>query len=213
MTIDTGCVQNSNLANASYFLLIKCGHSPGSSERPFASMIWHPTHSLCQKRYFWRLTRVQLPHYYAGFDSPQGMSMMPSARRLAITLVIPFVLVACSGHRTSVENNARHMAYQLKQIHFDANTQPLTADNTRLMVQFLNQFYASGKEDRAAGLTTIQAQQRVDSFTKGNGPFSAEKQKTIIINRTYDADQPDKRIDIMKTGAIQSYWDGYNGRS
>ena len=105
------------------------------------------------------------------------------------------------------------MAYQMQQIHFDANTQPLTADNTRLMVQFLIQFYELGKEDRTAGLTAIQAQQRVDSFTKGNSPFSPENQKTKIINREYDADQPDKRVNIMKKNAIQTYWDGYNGRS
>lgn len=138
--------------------------------------------------------------------------MMHPARLLALTLVLPLVLAACSSHRTSVEKNARHMAYQLQQIHFDANTQPLTADNTRLMAQFLSQFYELGKEDRTAGLTSIQAQQRVNSLTKGDGPFSPENQKTMIINRVYDADQPDKRIDIMKNSAIQTYWDGYNGR-
>lgn len=138
--------------------------------------------------------------------------MMYSARHLALSLVVPLVLAACSSPRTSVETNARHMAYQMQQIHFDANTKPLTADNTRLMAQFLSQFYALGKEDRAAGITPTQAQQRVDSFTKGDGPFSPEKQKTMIINREYDADQPDKRVYIMKNSAIQTYWDGYNGR-
>lgn len=139
--------------------------------------------------------------------------MMYLARLIAPSLVLPLALTACSIPRTSVEKNARHMAYQMQQIHFDANTQPLTADNTRLMAQFLSQFYELGKEDRTAGLTIIQAQQRVDSFTKGNGPFSLENQKTKIINREYDADQPDKRVNIMKKNAIQTYWDGYNGRS
>ena len=138
--------------------------------------------------------------------------MIYSARLLALSLVLPLALAACSSSKTSVEKNARHMAYQMQQIHFDANTKPLTADNTRLMAQFLSQFYALGKEDKAAGLTTMQAQQRVDSFTKGDGPFSPEKQKTTIINREYEADQPDKRVDIMKNSAVQTYWDGYNGR-
>lgn len=138
--------------------------------------------------------------------------MMYSARLLSLSLVLPLVLTACSSPRTSVEKNARHMAYQMQKIHFDANTQPLTADNTRLMAQFLSQFYALGKEDRTEGLTTIQAQERVGSFTEGDGPFSPENQKTKIINRDYDADQPDKRVDIMKNGAIQTYWDGYYGR-
>lgn len=146
------------------------------------------------------------------FCLSQGTSMMYSGRLLALSLVLPLVLAACSSSRTSVEKNARHMAYQMQQIHFDANTQPLTADNTRLMAQFLSQFYALGKEDRATGLSIIQAQQRVDSFTTGKGPFSPENQKTMIINREYDADQPDKRGDIMKNNAIQTYWDGYNGR-
>jgi hypothetical protein len=34
----------------------------------------------------------------------------------------------------------------------------------------------------------------------------------VIINKEYDADQPGKRIEIMKSGAIQTDWDGYNGR-
>lgn len=156
---------------------------------------------------------MQSSHYHACFASLQGAAMMYSARLIALSLVLPLALAACSSPRTSVDKNARHMAYQMQQIHFDANTQPLTADNIRLMAQFLSQFYVLGKEDRTAGLTAIQAQQRVDSFTKGDGPFSPKNQKTKIINREYDADQPDKRVNIMKKNAIQTYWDGYNGRS
>lgn len=137
---------------------------------------------------------------------------MKSARVLPLLLLIPFFLVACNNHQSSVEKNARHMSYQIQRIHFDPNTKPLTADNTRLMAQFLSQFYDIGKKDRASGLTTVQAQQRVDSFSSGKGPFSPEEQKTIVINRAYDADQPDKRIEIMKTNAVQTYWDGYNGQ-
>lgn len=138
--------------------------------------------------------------------------MIPSARILFLTFVIPLVLVACSGPQTSVEKNARHMAYQIKNIHFDPNTQPLTADNSRVMAEFLRQFYELGKKDKAAGMTTVQAQQRVNSFSSNDGPFSPEKQKSVVINKEYEADQPLKRIDIMKSGATQTYWDGYNGR-
>lgn len=137
---------------------------------------------------------------------------MKSARVLLFLFLIPFFLVACTSHLGSVEKNARHMAFQLQRIHFDPNTAPLTADNTRLMAQFLSQFYDMGKKDRASGLTTIQAQQRVNSFSSGKGPFSPEEQKTMFINRAYEADQPEKRVEIMKTNAIQTYWDGYNGR-
>jgi hypothetical protein len=80
------------------------------------------------------------------------------------------------------------------------------------MAEFLVQFYELGKKDRAEGLTSLQAQQRVDSFTSSEGPFSLNAPKTVIINKEYDADQPGKRIEIMKSGAIQTYWDGYNGR-
>lgn len=140
------------------------------------------------------------------------MSMILSTRNVFLTLVIPLALAACSAPHTSVEKNARHMAYQIKQIHFDPNTQPLTADNTRVMRDFLGQFYELGKKDSASGLTPLQAQQRVNSFSNGEGPFSLNKQKSVIINQQYDADQPEKRIAIMKTAAVQTYWDGYNGR-
>ena len=138
--------------------------------------------------------------------------MIQSARILSLTFVIPLVLAACAGPQTSVEKTGRHMAYQLKKIHFDPNTQPLTADNSRVMAEFLVPFYELGKKDRAAGLTSLQAQQRVNSFTGSDGPFSLNTPKTVIINKEYDADQPVKRIEIMKSGAIQTYWDGYNGR-
>jgi hypothetical protein len=129
-----------------------------------------------------------------------------------VVFIIPFFLVACAGNQTSVDRNAHHMAYQIAQVHFDPNTKPLTGDNTRLMATFLSQFYEMGKQDRAAGFTSAQAQQRVESFSTGNGPFSPEAQKTMFLNQAYDADQPGKRSDILKQGAIATYWDGYNGR-
>lgn len=136
---------------------------------------------------------------------------MRSARLLPLVFFIPLFLAACSS-QTSVEKNARHTAYQLERIHFDPNTTPLTADNTRRMATFLSQFYEMGKKDRASGLTPDQAQQRVGSFSRNGGPFAPGAPKTTFINRDYDSDQPGKRIDIMKQGAIATYWDGYNGR-
>ena len=138
--------------------------------------------------------------------------MPSSVRVLQLVLFIPLFVAGCSGNLTSVEKNARHMAYQIEQAHFDPNTKPLTADNTRLMAGFLSQFYEIGKQDREAGFTSAQAQQRVDSLSTGNGPFSPGAQKTKIINRDYDSDQPEKRSEILKQGAITTYWDGYNGR-
>lgn len=132
---------------------------------------------------------------------------------LPLLILMPLLLAACTSNQSSVEKNARHMAYQLERIHFDPNTRPLTADNIRLMSQFLGQFYEFGKKDRAAGLTVAQAQQQVENFSRGKGPFSPDAQTYTIINRSYDADQPDKRIEIMKANAIQSYWDGYHGRA
>lgn len=138
---------------------------------------------------------------------------MHSARILPLVLFIPALLAACTASKGSVEQNARHMAYQIERIHFDPNTRPLTADNIRSMAVFLGQFYDMGKKDRAAGLTQAQAQQRADLISNNEtSPFTPGTQKAMIINRAYDADQQDKRIAIMKAGAIKSYWDGYNGR-
>jgi hypothetical protein len=141
---------------------------------------------------------------------------MPPLRHLIchlpLVIFIPFFLMACAGNQTSVDRNARHLAYQIEQMHFDPNTKPLTADNARVLVPFLSQFYDLGKKDRAAHLTTAQAQQQVNSFSGENGPFSPEAQKTMFLNQAYDAEQPGKRSDILKQGAIATYWDGYNGR-
>lgn len=137
---------------------------------------------------------------------------MRLARLLPFVCFIPLFLAACSGNQTSVEKNARRTAYQIERIHFDPNMRPLTADNIRQTARFLSQFYEVGKKDRAAGLTTAQAQQRVNSFSADGGPFAPEAQKSTFIDQEYDADQPEKRSDILKQGAIATYWDGYNGR-
>ena len=123
------------------------------------------------------------------------------------------LLSACSGPQTSVSQHARHMAYQLAGLHFDPNTQPLTTDNARRMEKFLSQFYDLGKQDRAAGLTAAQAQQRVASFTQDqDGPFNPVTQKSAFINHEYEADQPEKRSKLLLEGAIATYWDGYHGK-
>ena len=138
---------------------------------------------------------------------------------LSVILTLPLLLTACAGSQTSVDKNARHMAHQIARLHFDPNTRPLTADNIRLMAQFLSQFYDQGKKDRAAGLTLAQAQQRVNCFRQqqagdaaGNSPFALEAQKSFFLTHQYTADQPEKRRTILLDGAIATYWDGYNGK-
>ncbi len=34
----------------------------------------------------------------------------------------------------------------------------------------------------------------------------------VFFYRNYDAEQPGKRREILKQGAIATYWDGYNDR-
>ncbi|MBS0970765.1 Exc2 family lipoprotein [Nissabacter archeti] len=144
--------------------------------------------------------------------------MMPKLL-LPSVLVGVLLLSACSGPQTSVSQHARHMAYQLAGLHFDPNTQPLTTDNARRMEKFLSQFYDLGKQDRVAGLTAEQAQQRVASFSQAQdgatdqeGPFSPVTQKSAFINHEYEADQPEKRSKLLLEGAIATYWDGYHGK-
>lgn len=146
------------------------------------------------------------------FSCSKDMSVIQPKCLLPLVLLTPLFLAACSGNQTSVEKNARHTAYQIERIHFDPNMRPLTGDNIRITAQFLSQFYETGKKDRASGLTTAQARQRVNSFSNDGGPFAPEAQKSTFIKQEYDADQPKKRSDILKQGAIATYWDGYNGR-
>lgn len=120
--------------------------------------------------------------------------------------------MACAGNQTSVDRNARHAAIRIEQSSFDPNTRSLTADNTRLLTQFFRQFYDQGKKDRAAHLSAGQAQLRVNSFNGEDGPFSPERQTNKFVTQEYAADQPEIRSDILRSGAIATYWDGYNGR-
>jgi hypothetical protein len=136
---------------------------------------------------------------------------------LSVIFALPLLLTACAGSQTSVDKNAQHMAHQIARLHFDPNTRPLTADNIRLMVQFLSPFYKEGKKDRDAGLSLTQAQQKVNCFSQqqdaaGSGPFSLEAQKSFFLTHQYTADQPEKRRKILQDGAIATYWDGYNGK-
>lgn len=144
---------------------------------------------------------------------------MPFKHFLPIFLMLPLLISACSGPQTSVETNARHMAYQIATTHFDPNTRPLVTDNARHMAEFLTQFYELGKKDRADGLTLSQAQQRVDSFSQdsaGNtakeGPFAAGAQRSTFISQSYEAEQPEAQSKILLDGATATYWDGYNGK-
>lgn len=147
---------------------------------------------------------------------------------LSALLATTLMLTACTGPETSVANNARRLSAQIDRLHFDPNTRPLKADNIRKTAEFLQQFYDLGKNDRAAALTTEQAQQRVDSFSStitGAGEstddlqtgsvsnvFDPRTQQSKFLSHQYTAEEPEKRAMLLLDGAIRTYWDGYFGR-
>ncbi|WP_336756133.1 Exc2 family lipoprotein [Pantoea sp. USHLN298] len=153
------------------------------------------------------------------------ITMIDTRKHLYIGLLLTAAMLSGCTAETSLERNAHHTASQIAKLHFDPNTRPLTADNYRIAKQFLSQFYELGKQDRAAGLSEEQAQQRVNSFTavrqtqQGDqidesctSPFSAAAQKSNFLKQSFSADRPQKRAEIMLESATKSYWDGFNGR-
>lgn len=136
---------------------------------------------------------------------------MKSIRPLiAITLIMPLLLTACSGTQTSVERNASNAVSAINRIHFDPNTRMLRADSINALKPMMQELYDQGKKDRADGLTLAQAQQRVESFS--NPAVLSGGQKSRFLSQEYDADNPEKQRQILLEAGISSYWDGYNGR-
>ena len=128
-----------------------------------------------------------------------------------LTLILPLLLTACSGSQTSVERNASHAASAIERMHFDPNTRMQRADSITALKPMMQQLYDQGKKDRTDGLTPAQAQKRVESFSCPD--VLSGGQKTRILGKEYDADNPEKQRQILLEAGISSDWDGYNGRS
>lgn len=136
---------------------------------------------------------------------------MPAKGYRSLPLLATLLLCACSAPQTSVEKHARHATYQIANAHFDPNTQTNISKSAKAAIPFFDQFYQEGKKDRLNGLTHQQAQERVNEFR--NPDFLPESErKSIMFNRTYTADSPKKQREIMIENAIETYWDGYNGK-
>lgn len=74
----------------------------------------------------------------------------------------------------------------------------------------MQQYYEQGKKDKQNGLTLSQAKQRVENFHCPESYTGGDK--TVILGKEYDADNPEKQQQIILSAAISAYWDGYNGK-
>lgn len=127
-----------------------------------------------------------------------------------LTLILPLLITGCSANQTSVERNASHAVSAINRIQFDPNTRLLRADSIKVMKPLMQQYYEQGKKDKQNGLTLSQAKQRVDNFHCPESYTGGDK--TVILGKEYDADNPEKQQQIILSAAISAYWDGYNGK-
>ncbi|CAM3720515.1 hypothetical protein BS639_14840 [Rouxiella silvae] len=128
---------------------------------------------------------------------------------LPLAVSISLVLSACNSQQTSVDRNARHVAQEIAQNHFDPNTRPLTADNIRVMKPVMQQFYDIGKRDQASGMTPVQAMER--ALLIGTSGIIQGGDKAMYAGQTYTVDDPITQQKMIAKGATASYLDGYNG--
>lgn len=136
---------------------------------------------------------------------------MLSKRYRSFPLLATLVLCACTASQSSVERHARHATYQLANAHFDPNTQTDISKSAKNAIPFFEQFYQVGKKDRLNGLTREQAQIRVNEIRHPDF-FPESEQKTMVYNRSYTTDTPKKQREILIENAVETYWDGYDGK-
>ncbi len=136
---------------------------------------------------------------------------MLSKHYRSIPLLATLLLCACTASQNSVERHARHATFQLAEAHFDPNTQTNISKSAKAAIPFFDQFYQAGKKDCQNGLTREQAQQRVNEF-RDPAFLPESERKSTMFNRTYTADSPKKQREIMIENAVETYWDGYDGK-
>lgn len=128
----------------------------------------------------------------------------------SLTLILPLLLTACAGAKTSVERNASHAVSALRRIQFAPDVRMPRADSINSLKPVMQEFYNLGKKDRADGLNPEQARQRVESFSHSD--VLSGRQISGFLSQEFDADNPEKQRQIILEAAISSYQDGYNGR-
>ena len=127
-----------------------------------------------------------------------------------ILLIILLSLTSGCAPTSIVAKNARHLSLEFAAQNHDINTRTLITDNQNLAERFLQQFYVLGLQDRKKGFDEKQAHDRITSFSKDSA-FNPYSQKSIYINHSYDANNPDKQATLLLNTAIKTYWDGYKG--
>ena len=138
---------------------------------------------------------------------------MVSYRRsfTAVIILLSLSITACSQTKSSPEKHARHYVYMSEE-QFDPNFKTNKADSARMMVPFFKQFWMQGDHDRAAGVSSALAQQRVAEFHSDEF-LNAIHGRSKFAGKTYSNSNipSDKNLRLLADEISGAYMDGYQG--
>lgn len=138
--------------------------------------------------------------------------MVSYRRRFTAAIILSSLLItACSQTKNSPEKHAHHYVYMSEE-QFDPNFKTNKADSARMMVPFFKQFWTQGQHDRAAGVSSVQAQQRVAEF-HSDAFLNAIHGRSKFAGKTYSDNNisSDKNLRLLADDISGAYMDGYQG--
>ncbi|MFG1175562.1 Exc2 family lipoprotein [Erwiniaceae bacterium CAU 1747] len=127
-----------------------------------------------------------------------------------IMLVLAGSLVACSQPTDSVTAHTKSYVFKAKD-DFDPNFATQISDTIKMMEPVFKVFHDEGIQDRQAGMTREQAQQKAANYKNAKINEDAEVQK-LFINRSYSSTLTKKQQQLFLNEAMATYLDGFEGR-
>lgn len=131
---------------------------------------------------------------------------------LYLTLLISaaVTLTACTP-KGSVEQHTRHYVYASDD-GFDPNFSTQKADTTRMMVPFFRQFWDMGAQDKAAGKSRDEVQQRIQQFHSPEFLKSLQGTTQFAGTDYRSKDPTPKKSKLLADTISAVYLDGYEDR-
>ncbi|PHM44712.1 hypothetical protein Xmau_01424 [Xenorhabdus mauleonii] len=130
---------------------------------------------------------------------------------IATTLMASSLMFGCAQTNTSAERNARNFIYASYD-DFDPNFNTHKYNSIQLSIPFFEQFWQLGKEDREAGITQEEAQQRLRYLTSDEF-LNSIPQKSKFAGKWYNESTTPKWVKAMSDAISTTYLDGYEGRN
>ncbi|ARU95859.1 Exc2 family lipoprotein [Tatumella citrea] len=128
----------------------------------------------------------------------------------ALLLCFTLSLAGCSTHRTIVERNADHLAFQMAEQDFSASLETQVPDTAKSLTGFLQHYYDEGKKIHAAGVTEDQAL-AIAALLRERIMQGQLPSHETFAGKTYTSAQSETIKKLVAQTVANTFIDGYNG--